>query len=53
MVVVSVVIKIVALKFKGLLLIFHTTLEINQRPKGRLIKQKDNYLVNGIKRIKK
>lgn len=40
------------MKFMGLLFVFHTTREINQRPKGRLVKQKGYYLVNGIKRIK-
>lgn len=39
--------------FKGSLLIFHTTIKINQRLKVRLIKQKGNYLANKTKRIRK
>lgn len=34
------------MKFKGLLLLFHTTIEINQRLKGSLVKQKYSCLVN-------
>lgn len=34
------------MKFKGLLLIFHTTIEINQRLKGSLVKQKYSCLVD-------